>query len=166
MNFISSVVNSIYSIFWESFFRPRFMVLLAILIVGWVYMFLSAKIDKFYQVVEKDLSYKYDNIFYLWSMFYQKHQDKLHSNPWLIVLKSIRKSEKSKYVSNRKAIKDITKKIENKVWIKVIPDEERKDLWRLHINYSFRKLLSILIKWIFGLVMIFLIVIFVCILLK
>jgi len=166
MHFISNIVDSIYNIFWESFFKPRFMVLLAILVVSWAYLFLSTKVDKFCQNIEKELSYKYDNIFYLWSVFYHKHLDKLSSNPWLIVLKSIRWSLKSKYVSNRKAIKKTIKKIENKLWTTVISDEERKSLSKLHINYSFRKLLSILVKWIFALIAIFLLIIFICVLMR
>ena len=164
MEYISNTIDYVNNLIWESFIRPRIIVLLAVLFIIWLYLFLSMKLWNLSQDAEKKISYQYDNILYLWSVFYQKHQDKLSSDPWLIVLKSIRWSGKSKYIPNRNIIRETILKMEDKLWKQVIPDEERTILSNLFVKYRIKKFFSIFLKSIIALIIIFLIILLICIL--
>lgn len=164
MEYISKTIDYVNNLIWESFIRPRVIVLLAVLFIIWLYLFLSMKLWNLSQDAEKKISYQYDNILYLWSVFYQKHHDKLGSDPWLIVLKSIRWSGKSQYISNRKIIRDIILKMESKLWMQVIPDEERTILSNLFVKYRIKKFFSTFLKLIITLIIVFLIILLICIL--
>ena len=164
MEYISKTIDYINNLIWESFVRPRIIILLAILFVIWLYLFLSMKLGNLSQDAEEKISYQYDNILYLWSVFYQKHQNKLNSDPGLIVLKSIRKSGESQYIPNRRTIKETILKIERKLWTQVIPDEERNTLSDLFVKYRIKTFFSTLLKLILVLIIIFLIILFICIL--
>ena len=148
----------------ESFLKPRIIVLLAVLFAFWLYLFLSMKLGNLSKNAEKKITYQYDNILYLWSVFYNKHHEKLNSNPWLIVMKTIRWSGKSKYIPNRKKIKETIIKIEDKLWIKVIPDDEWRRLSRLFRQYRIKKFFSVLLKSIIILIIVFLVILLICIL--
>ncbi len=164
MEYISKAVDYINNLIWESFIKPRLIVLLAVLFIVWLYFFLSLKLWNLSQNAEKKITYQYDNIFYLWSKFYHKHQDKLNSNPWLIVLKSIRWSKKHKYIPNRKTIKETINKIESKLWLQVIPNSEWKTLSKLFRQYKIKRFFSTLLKSIIALIILFLVILLICIL--
>ena len=164
MEYVSKTVDYVNNLIWESFIKPRVIVLLAVLFIIWLYFFLSLKLWNLSQNAEKKITYQYDNIFYLWSVFYEKHHDKLSSNPWLIVLKSIRWAKKHKYIPNRKTIKETINKIENKLWTQVIPDSEWRTLSKLFRKYRIKKFISILLKSIIVLIILFLVILLICIL--
>ena len=164
MEFVSNLVDSINNIIWESFIKPWLIILLLVLFILWLYFFMTMKLWNLSQNVEKKITYQYDNIFYLWSIFYNNHLDILKTNPWLIVFKAIVWSGKSKYIPNRKLIQETISKIENKLWTKVIPDEERKKLSRLFSKYRIRKFISMLLKGVIILIIVFLLLLLVLIL--
>ena len=110
MDYFFGIVDSVNTLIWESYIKPWVIVLLAVLFIVWLYFFLSLKMGNLAQNTEKKITYQYDNIFYLRSLYYNKHMDKLSTNPWVIVLKSIWWSGKSKYIANRESIKDIITK--------------------------------------------------------
>lgn len=156
MNFFSNITDSINRILSDSFIRPWLIIVLLVLAILWLYFFMTMKLGKFSQKIEKKVSYQYDNILYLWSIYYDKHFDALKSNPGLIVFKAIIWSGKPKYIPNRKLIKETILKIENKIWTKVIPDEEWKKLSKLLRKYQIRHCLSILLKSVIILVIVIL----------
>ena len=156
MGFISKIVDSVDNIIWQSFIRPWLLILLLVLFILWLYFFMTMKLGNLSQNMEKKVTYQYDYILYLWSLYYKDHLDTLRTNPWLIIFKAVTGAEKSRYISNRKLIQETNLKIENKLWVKVIPDEERKKLSKLFIKYNIRKYLSILLKGIIILIMVFL----------
>lgn len=165
MEYISKSIDYINNLIWESFIKPRVIVLLAVLFIIWLYFFLSLKLWNFSQNAEKKITYQYDNIFYLWSVFYNKHHEKLNSNPGIIILKSIWKSKKHKYIPNRKTIRQTITKIENKLGTQVIPDSERKTLSKLYRQYRLKKFISVLLKSIIALIILFLLILLLFILL-
>ena len=164
MEFISSIVDSVNNIIWESFIKPWLIIVFLVLFILWLYFFMAMKLWNLSQKVEKKITYQYDNILYLWSVFYNDHLDILKTNPWLIVFKAITWSVKSKYIPNRKLIQETISKIETKLWTKVIPDEERKKLWKLFWKYKMRKFISLLLKSIIILIIVFLLILLICIL--
>ena len=163
MEYITNTVDYVNNLIWESYIKPWVIVLLAVLFIVWLYFFLSMKMWNLSQNAEKKITYQYDNIFYLWSLYYNKHTDKLSTNPWVIVLKSIWWSGKSKYIPNRQLIQDTISKIESKIWVQVIPNSEWKTLSRLYGKYKIRKFFSVLLKTIIVLIIIFLVVILFCV---
>ena len=164
MEFISSIVDSVNNIIWESFIKPWLIIVLVVLFILWLYFFMTMKLGNLSQNIEKKITYQYDNILYLWSVFYNDHLDLLKSNPWLIVFKAVTWSDKSKYIPNRKLIQETIAKIENKLWTKVIPDEERRKLSKLFSKYKIRKFISVLLKSIIILIIVFLLILLVCVL--
>ena len=165
MNLFSSVVGAVSNTMWEPFMKSWLMVLLLIVFVLCLYFFVSFKAWNNLQKVEKDIVYQYDNVFYLLSMFYYKHMDSLNSNPWLIVLKGIWWSWKSKYIPNKKIIEDTILKIENKLWVKIVSEDEWNNLSKLFKKYKFRTMLFLIIKVLIVLLLIFLIVLLIFVLL-
>lgn len=164
MEFVSSIVDSINNIIWESFIKPWLIIVLVVLFILWLYFFMTMKLGNLSQNIEKKITYQYDNILYLWSVFYNDHLDLLKSNPWLIVFKAVTWSGTSKYIPNRKLIQETIAKIENKLWTKVIPDEERRKLSKLFSKYKIRKFISVLLKSIIILIIVFLLILLVCVL--
>ena len=163
MNYISSTVDYINNLIWESYIRPWVIVLLAVVFIIWLYFFLSMKMGNLSENTEKKITYQYDNIFYLRSLYYHDHKGNLSLNPWVIILKSIWWSGKSKYIVNRQLIEETILKIEDKIWKKVIPDEEWKALSKLYKKYKIRKFFSVLLKSIIVLIIIFLVIILFCV---
>lgn len=153
---ISNIVDSVNWIIWESFIKPRVIILLLALFILWLYFFVSMKLWNLSQNVEKKIVYQYDNIFYLLSLYYNDHFETLKACPWLIVFKGIIRSGKSKYIPNKIMIKDTVSKIEDKLWTKIVPDEERNKLSKLFKKYKIRNLISKLLKFIIILIIIFL----------
>lgn len=166
MEIVSNVVDSVNNIIWESFIKPRLIIVLLVLFILWLYFFIAMKLGNLSKNMEKKITYQYDNIFYLWSEYYHKHLDTLKSNPWLIVFKAIIWSWKSKYIPNRKLIEDTILKIENKIWAKAIPDSERKKLSKFFRKYKIRKFISLLLTSIIILIILFLVLLLILILRK
>lgn len=164
MDYILGIADSVNTLIWESYIKPWVVVLLAVLFIVWLYFFLSMKMGNLAQNTEKKITYQYDNILYLWSLYYNKHMDKLSTNPWVIVLKSIWWSGKSNYIANKDSIKEIIDRIEEKLGTKVIPDSEWKTLSKLYRKYKIRKFFSVLLKSIIVLIIIFLVILLLCIL--
>ena len=146
MKFFSNINDLIDRIVSWSFIRPWLIIVLLVLAILWLCFFVTMKLGNISKNAEKKVSYQYDKILYLWSLYYNDHLDTLRTNPWLIVFKAIAWSEKTKYIPNRKLIKETISKIENKIWTKVIPDEERKKLSKLLIKYQIRNILKIVLK--------------------
>ena len=166
MWFFSNIVDSVSRIVWESFIKPWLWVVILVLFILWLYFFMTMKLGNITQSAEKKVTYQYDNILYLWSIYYNNHLDILKTNPWLIVFKAITWSGKSKYIPNRKLIQETISKIEAKLWTKVIPDQERKTLSKLFRKYYIRKFVSILLKWLIILLMVILFFLLILILWK
>lgn len=166
MEFFTNIVESINNIIWESFIKPWLLVVLLVLFILWLYFFMTMKLGNLSLNMEKKITYQYDYIFYLWSLYYNDHLDILKTNPWLIIFKAVTWSGKSKYIPNRKLIQETNWKIEDKLWVKVIPDDERKKLWRLFVKYNIRKYASILLKGIIILIMLFLALLLILVLRK
>lgn len=166
MELLSNIVDSVNKIIWESFIKPRLIIVLLALFILWLYFFMAMKLGNLSKNIEKKITYQYDNIFYLWSVYYHEHLDTLKSNPWLIVFKAVLWSWKPKYIPNRKLIEETIWKIETKLWKKAIPDEERKKLSKLFRKYKIRKFISILLTSIIILIILFLVLLLVLILRK
>ena len=166
MELLSNIVDSVNKIIWESFIKPRLIIVLLALFILWLYFFIAMKLGNLSKNIEKKITYQYDNIFYLWSVYYHEHLDTLKSNPWLIVFKAVLWSWKQKYIPNRKLIEETIWKIETKLWKKAIPDEERKKLSKLFRKYKIRKFISILLTSIIILIILFLVLLLVLILRK
>ena len=158
MDYILGIADSVNTLIWESYIKPWVVVLLAVLFIVWLYFFLSLKMGNLAQNAEKKITY------HLWSLYYNKHMDKLSTNPWVIVLKSIWWSGKSNYIANKDSIKEIIDRIEEKLSTKVIPDSEWKTLSKLYRKYKIRKFFSVLLKSIIVLIIIFLVILLFCIL--
>lgn len=166
MQFLSKLIDSANNIVLEIFGSSRLSILFFILLVLWLYFFMTIKLEKFLQNVEKLVVYKYDNILYAWSVFYNSHQDILKTNPWLIVFRAIVWSWNPNYIKSGKLIKETIMKIEDKLWTKVISDQEWESLSKLLVKYRVRKFIFALLKFVVLLMIIFLILLFVLSLLK
>jgi len=166
MEIVSSITDTVNNIIWESFVSPRLIIVLLVLFILWLYFFMAMKLWNLSKNIEKKITYQYDNIFYLRSVYYHEHLDTLKNDPGLIVFKAILWSWKPKYIPNRKLIEDTIWKIENKLWKKVIPEEERKKLSKLFRKYKIRKFISILLTSIIILIILFLVLLLVLILKK
>ena len=166
MELLSNIVESANNIIWESFIKPRLIIVLLVLFILWLYFFIAMKLGNLSKNIEKKITYQYDNIFYLWSIYYNDHLDTLNSNPGLIVFKAILWSWKPKYIPNRKLIQDTIWKIETKIGKKAIPDEERRKLSKLFRKYKIRKFISILLTSIIILIILFLVLLLILVLQK
>ena len=164
MEFVSNIVDSVNDIIWESFIKPWLIIVLLVLFILWLYFFMAMKLGNLSQNMEKKITYQYDNIFYLWSLYYNDHLDTLKTNPWLIIFKAITWSGKSKYIPNRKLIYETNWKIEDKLWTKVISDEEWNKLSKLFRKYKIRKFISMLLKGIIILIIVFLVLLLILVL--
>ena len=50
---------------------------------------MTMKLGNLSQNMEKKITYQYDYIFYLWSLYYNDHLDVLKTNPLLIIFKAV-----------------------------------------------------------------------------
>lgn len=135
----------------------------ALILVIWVFVFISVKFWKLCKNLEKNLVYHYDKIFYLWSQYYHSHKHIVGYNPWLIVLKSLVDSDNPDYLANRKLIKQTVLSIEEKVWTKVVLDNDWTRLSTMFARWKMRKFLLFVLQVAFVLVIVWLILVCLCI---
>lgn len=133
--------------------------LIALILLIWIFIFVSVKFWKLCQKLEKNLVYHYDKIFYLWSDYYHSHKHIVGYNPWLIVLKSLVDSENPDYLSNRKLIKKTVLSIEEKVKTKVISDSDRAKLSTMFVRWKIRRSFLFILQVIFVLAIMLLVLI-------